>query len=236
MFLHIRHCLYTQFKEIVEHRNERRCIIQHWLEIISFLILLIRYALAMWSYLWENPSFQYWRYDPMSFYLQKCFGEAFVIYLLIVMMPILFSIGLIFLFYISSFKAFIFRYLYEIIVVNLDQVKQCLIDRNKRKQLLMEEYEFNLNRIQKKFAILWNISLIRFLLKQFCFYQTKKNFQFNPKMIDLKKLSNLKLSLVPYISNGCRLELAKMITFNDLIHYILLLCSGNFIIFFNVSK
>lgn len=227
MQLRIRHCIFNQFKEIGEHRNNQKFIIKHWLEIISCSILVLRYVLAIGSYLWEDESFQYWRRDPLMVYLYECFGEAFVIYLIIVIMPLIFAIDIVFIYYLYSTEMFIFQYLYQLIVVNIEQIKQCLIDERKQQELFLEEYRSNLRKLKTNAGIFWHIPLISFVLKRFCFYKTHLNFQFSKKIIDEKRLSNMKLSLIGGISIKCRLKLAKTITFNDFVNYIIHLLTGN---------
>lgn len=228
MLLKIKHCKFYHFKEMGEHRNEQRIVIKHWFEIFSCWLLMLRYGLAMISYLWDDALFPYWRYDPFTYYLHECFGEAFIIYLVIITMPLVLAFGLIFIFHIcTAFNACIFNYMYELIVVNTEQIDQCLIDKQKQNRLLEKEFHFNLNRLKSNAGIFWKILPIQFVLKRICFYQTKNSFQFNRKIVEWRKLSKLKLTLIPFITVEFRLKLAQLVAFNDWLNYILIVFSGN---------
>lgn len=220
MQLGIRHFMYNSYNEIIHCRNEQSYIIKHWLEIICCLILTLRYCLAIGSYHWNSP-FQYWRYDPFTFYLKNYFNEAFVIYVIIIMTPFIIAIFIIYAIFLHPSNIYVSQVFYDLIVLNFQQLNQCLIDTKQKLKLIQNNYENNLEKMKTLTGLLWNYKLLKFLLKRFCLIWTRNSFQINPKMIDRKKLSQLKLKTAPIISLKCRIGLAKLVTIHDDTNYII---------------
>lgn len=212
--------MFNSYNEIVHWRNEKCYVIKHWSQIICCLILTLRYLLAIGSYLWNNPSFQYWHYDPLILYLKINFAETYIIYVIIIMTPAIISIFIIYPIYLHPFNIYVSQIFYDLIVLNFEQLNQCLVKPRDEQELFAIDYECNLTKLKTMVGVLWNFRILKFILKRCCLVWTKNLFQLNPKMIHHKKLLKFKLKTAPIISLKCRLGLAKMMIIQDITYYI----------------
>lgn len=223
MQLEIKNFLYFQVKEICEHRYNSQLIRKHFLEIISCLITLVRFLFALITYLLHNnnksSSFQYFLYDPLPYYFYISFPNAFIQYITLGIMSILFALIGEWVFFFQPVHTLTYRIFYDLIVNNLDQVKECSINESKRQELINKTYSINAEKWNQFFRFLWNIPIIQAILKKLCWKWTKWQFSISSKVIDKKKMGAYKLQTAPNISLHCRSVLAKFIQLTDVCFY-----------------
>lgn len=202
--------IYYQIKEIVERRYERGYLIKHILEMIAFFVMLIRGSLAIGTYWMKTDTFQYWQYDPWTYYIFVHHEKTFLVYAFIMMVPFFYGFSCAHTFFFHRVDTLTYRIFYDLIVVNIDQLNLALVSKRRQLELFDDNYKNNLKKF-KQISILWQIPPIRFLLKQICWHSTKTEFSFSPKIINKVKISKCKLNSVPNITVEFRLKIAHII-------------------------
>lgn len=222
MQLAIKNFLYFQVKEICERRHSSQLIRKHLLEILSCLITLFRFIFGLITYLLHNnksSSFRYFLYDPLPYYFYINFPHAFIQYITLGIMSILFALIGEYVFFFQPVNTLTYRIFYDLIVNNLDQVKQCSLDKSKRRKLIEQFYSTNVEKWSHSFPLLWNIPAMKFILKKLCWKWTKLQLSASSEVIDKKKMNVYKLQSAPNISLHCRSVLAKFVQLTDLCFY-----------------
>lgn len=220
MQLKIENFLYNQIKEIIEHRNNSWYLLKHKLEIISFIIVLARSSISICSYTFNFETFQYWRYDPLSYFLFVTFQNQFVLYTIIIMLPFLLGILGISAFYFQPVDTISYQIFYDLIVINFQQIKKCSISKKERDRIVQEYYGECLHKCETKFHCQYTSSL-HFLLRRFCWHWVQFKFEYDKKTINCSKLAKYKLKTVPNNSIEFRLKIAKMIRCMERLFYVL---------------
>lgn len=220
MQLKIQNFLYYQMKEIFECCENKLYFIKHFSEIISCSITFFQLFFGIISYIIHCSSFQYWLYDPFAYYIFISFPQAFLLYSIIAIMPFLLAIiGTIGIFFLSK-NLFCTKAFYELIVLNCNQIQQCLINEQQQKEISFNIYSLNLNKWKRFFGkIIWNCLPMQILLKKCCKKWTEISLKFNPKFVDRRKLKLFQLETFPHITVQCRCHLAKFIHFTNYIFY-----------------
>lgn len=226
MQLKFKKLIYYQIKEIVEQRYNRGYLIKHTLEMIAFFAMLIRGSLAIGTYWLKVDAFQYWQYDPWTYYIFVHYEKTFLVYAFIMMVPFFYGFSTAHTFFFHRVDTLTYRIFYDLIVVNIDQLNFALVSKPRQLELLNHIYLNNLKKF-KKMLILWQIPPIRFLLKQICWHSTKAEFLFNPKIINKEKISKCKLNSVPNITIEFRLKIAQIIHKMERFYFLFHILIGN---------
>lgn len=224
MQLFIRHFLYNQIKDIIEHRNDRQYIVKHGLEVMAYLFMLLRCTLGLCSFFFSSLP-PYWLHDPWIYYLHQSYDNDFMLYTIIMMMPDLFGILGAYTYCFQRVDTITYLIFYDLLVINRHQIQSCTIGNNQQNEILNECYLNNLAKIkQQKF--LWNIPPVKYLLKQICWLWTKYTMEFDVKVINKAKIGKLKLKTIPNISIDLRLKIALITVNLDRIYYLLTCFKG----------
>lgn len=220
MQINIGNFLYHQTKEIFECCETKFYFIKHLGEIISCSITFGQIFLGIISYLIHCSSFQYWLYDPFAYYIYISFPQAFLLYSIIAIMPFLMAIIGTIGFFFKSKNTFCTKAFYELIVVNWNQIQQCLINEQQQKEISLNVYLINLSKWKSFFGkIIWNCLPMQMLLRKCCKQWTEISLKFNPKFVDRRKLKLCHLESFPHITLHCRCDLVKFIYFTNYIFY-----------------
>lgn len=217
MQLKIQRYLYYQAKELVEQRTERQYLIRHGFEIFAYSIYIIRGLLAIISYASESETFQYWRQDPWVYYIFENYHKAFVFYTSIMIAPFIYGACCTVAYSFHRVNLMTFRVIYDLIVLNIDQIKDCQFSKNKQMEILNQNYKISLIKL-KQIPIIWHIPLIRLVLTIFCWYWNKIQLEFSSQMIDRKKISTYKLKTIS-VSFELRQKLAYFVSLLDNLFY-----------------
>lgn len=217
MQLKIHRYLYYQTKELVEQRTERQYLIKHSLEIVAFFIYIFRGLLAIITFVWENETFQSWRLDPFFYYIFVNYHKAFIFYSGIMIAPFIYGVSCIIAYNFQRTNLYSFRIIYDLIVLNIDQLRDCQFSKNKQLEILNHNYQISLIRL-KQLPIVWHIPLIRPLLMISCWYWNKIRLEFSAEVIDQEKISHYKLETIS-ISFKLRQKLAQFVSTLDVFFY-----------------
>lgn len=213
----IRNHLYNHTLEIFKNRQKLVFKVKYSLEIFNNIILFLRGFIAICSYLIGNESFQYWRNDPFTYYLYLNFKEQFLYYTMIMMISFISNVlGI----YYVCFRG-IHIIFYDLIVINMNQIRNCLISPSEQKKFLNIHYSGKLTRLKMKNPFFWKVPPIRFLWKQIYWYLTKQKLALDAEIIDQSKLNKYHLKSLPNISIELRLKMAKTVYNLDKIFYII---------------
>lgn len=204
-------------KEIVEQRNERQYLIKHLLEILAIIFVLIRGYLGIFTYVFNCRLFQYYLLDPLICFVYVNNTKGFVFFTIIVLMPLIHGLMASYAFFFQSVKCISNHLCYDLIVLNIDQLKHCQISKREQKALLKIEFQINLNRLKRNF--IWNIVPIRFILRQICWQWTKYQLYFNMKM-QKSSIFKYRLKLIPNHPIEVRQKLANVVHLFDWMFYI----------------
>ncbi|OTF69753.1 hypothetical protein BLA29_005144, partial [Euroglyphus maynei] len=126
MFTRIHQFSYGQIKDLLERRDDRRLWFLYRLELTIIIVLILR-AMATILMLKFPDSFAYYRYDNFAnfFWTNRDIYDQFLLLLLILVLTLI-VVGL-YTFYYYDEQSFAIQILYDIMVRNVDQYRQCRI-------------------------------------------------------------------------------------------------------------
>lgn len=203
--------------DIFKNRHKLWFKVKHSLELLNNVILFLRGFIAICSYVINSESFQYWRNDPFTYYFYLNFKKQFLYYTIIMMISFISNmLGI----YNVCFRGIHITF-YDLIVTNMDQIRSCLISKNKRRKIINIYYNNKLVQLKSENPFIWNIPPIRFLSKQIYWYLAKQKLALSDKIINKSKLNNYHLKTLPNISIELRLKIAKTVQNLDKIFYVI---------------
>lgn len=213
-------------KEIRESRHSAGYIIKHLLEIMACSISILRLFLGIASFQMKDPTFQYWQNDPFTYYFYVIFPQAYIHYCIIFAMSLLLVIIGIIVFFFQRTDTMTYKVLFELVIVNSDQLKQCLFEKKQQQNLLLKHYESELSKIKSNF--LWQLTPSQFFIKYFCLAWAKIKFEMSGQKYNHFKLKQYKFQTVKDVSINCRFATENYVQICNIIYYVLLLCPGIF--------
>lgn len=227
MLLKVRQFYYNQINEIYNYRHEAQNRVKYFIKLFILIVTLIRFFLSIITYSLQISWLDYWRYDPCSWFIYVIFPGAYFQYIFIITMIFIFTFVFLLVLCFPTPNSIFFEVTYEISVLNINQLEQCLLDDHYL--LLKNEYEQKLNNISLFKLKLFQLKIFKFFISQWCWHWTKFNVAFYGKNIDAIKLSQYKLDLFPYITLKCRAQMATVIRYMDHIYFLMHLILGNYL-------
>lgn len=224
MNLKFKNFIYNQMKEIQESRRSAGYIIKHILEIIACSISLIRIFFGIASFQMKDTTFQYWQNDPFTYYFYVIFPQAYIHYSIIFAIYFLMVIIGIIVFFFQRTDTMTYKVLFELVIDNSDQLKQCLFEKKQQQNLLLKHYERELSKMKNNF--LWQLAPSQFVIKQFYLIWVRIKFEMSGKKYNHFKLKQYKFQTVKDVSINCRFATENYVQVCNIIYYILLLCPG----------
>lgn len=217
--------LYNQMKEICEHRNDRSYVIKHILVVLAFFIMLIRVVMGIGSYLLNIEAFQYWRYDPFTYFVYVYFENSFALYTFIISMPFCFGILATIIFCFQRVDTITYQIYYDLIVLNTDQINNCSISETKQSLLSNNKCENYLAKFCH-LPFIAHFPAVQFFWKQICWHLAKIQLKLNGQFVDQGKISKCSLGTIPNVSVEFRLKIALAIAVFEKLYYLAHLIKG----------
>lgn len=198
-----RRYLYYQIKDNIECYNQRAHKVKHIFVMIAFSILVVRCFLGIYSHV--NGNSQYLNYDPFIYFLYATFDKVFVHYAIITIIS--FLLGTFGTYNIGFHR--LHQIYYELIVLNLDQIKICSINSNQQATVIDQNYRDYFKNFNQ--FVFWQLPAIQLLVKKSFKQFIKNKLQFSAELIDKNKLSKCKLNSIPNASIEFRLKMGRIV-------------------------
>lgn len=187
MLFRFRRFYYYQVRELVENKDKKQYRIKHGLEFAVSTVQMFRFIICTIC-VFVN-SFEYWKYDPLCYFIVEISGELKRIYLMVASMAVIILIESKLCFFMIK-ENVPFNILHDIVVNNMDYISHCALPKKEQALLFNNLYQKNLNNLIKhSFIFKWLVP--SFILKLYSWLLTKYEFFTKLNFIDLKKLSFL---------------------------------------------